>query len=112
MRKTNFSKSSLSACNARPVHTDGPIAEIDRRSSGRRFRTRVSPDHPRRLSKSTQEGAAHAVAISKARLLRDDVDRMTINELKAEDWGFGGHIDWLRDYISALDEVGDYKAPT
>jgi hypothetical protein len=24
-RKTNFSKSSLSACNARPVHTDGPI---------------------------------------------------------------------------------------
>ena len=24
MRKTNFSKSSLSACNARPVHTDGP----------------------------------------------------------------------------------------
>jgi hypothetical protein len=23
-RKTNLSKSSLSACNARPVHTDGP----------------------------------------------------------------------------------------
>jgi hypothetical protein len=37
---------------------------------------------------------------------------VTINELKAEDWGIGGHIDWLRDYISALDEVGDYKAPT
>jgi hypothetical protein len=28
-RKTNFSKSSLSACNARPVHTDGPEAELD-----------------------------------------------------------------------------------
>ena len=27
-RKTNFSKSSLSACNARPVHADGPGAEI------------------------------------------------------------------------------------
>jgi hypothetical protein len=26
-RKTNFSKSSLSACNARPVHTDGPEAD-------------------------------------------------------------------------------------
>jgi hypothetical protein len=26
-RKTNFSKSSLSACNARPVHTDGPISD-------------------------------------------------------------------------------------
>jgi hypothetical protein len=28
MRKTNFSKSSLSACNARPVHTDGPKGDI------------------------------------------------------------------------------------
>jgi len=37
---------------------------------------------------------------------------VTINELKAEDWGIGGHTDWLRDYTSALDEVGDYKAPT
>ena len=27
-RKTNFSKSSLSACNARPVHTDGPAADV------------------------------------------------------------------------------------
>jgi hypothetical protein len=26
-RKTNFSKSSLSACNARPVHTDGPLPD-------------------------------------------------------------------------------------
>jgi hypothetical protein len=24
----------------------------------------------------------------------------------------GGHTDWLRDYTSALDEVGAYKAPT
>jgi hypothetical protein len=37
---------------------------------------------------------------------------VTINELRAEDWGIGGHADWLRDYTSALDEVGDYKAPT
>jgi phenylpyruvate tautomerase PptA (4-oxalocrotonate tautomerase family) len=37
---------------------------------------------------------------------------VTINELRAEDWGIGGHTDWLRDYTSALDEVGDYKAPS
>jgi hypothetical protein len=36
---------------------------------------------------------------------------VTINELEAEDWGIGGHTDWLRDYTSALDEVGDYKPP-
>ena len=29
MRKINFSKSSLSACNARPVHTDGPLAAMN-----------------------------------------------------------------------------------
>jgi hypothetical protein len=37
---------------------------------------------------------------------------VTINELRTEDWGIGGHTDWLRAYTSALDEVGDYKAPT
>jgi phenylpyruvate tautomerase PptA (4-oxalocrotonate tautomerase family) len=36
---------------------------------------------------------------------------VTINELEGEDWGIGGHTDWLRDYTSALDEVGNYKAP-
>jgi phenylpyruvate tautomerase PptA (4-oxalocrotonate tautomerase family) len=36
---------------------------------------------------------------------------VTINELKAEDWGIGGHTDWLRDYTSALDHVGDYQRP-
>lgn len=36
---------------------------------------------------------------------------VTINELKDEDWGIGGHTDWLRDYTSALDEIGEYKAP-
>jgi phenylpyruvate tautomerase PptA (4-oxalocrotonate tautomerase family) len=40
----------------------------------------------------------------------DDARRIwvTINELKAEDWGIGGHTDWLRDYTSALEEVGEY----
>ena len=37
---------------------------------------------------------------------------VAINELRAEDWGIGGHTDWLRDYTSALDDVGNYKAPT
>jgi phenylpyruvate tautomerase PptA (4-oxalocrotonate tautomerase family) len=36
---------------------------------------------------------------------------VAINELKAEDWGIGGHTDWLRDYTSALDEVGGYQHP-
>jgi phenylpyruvate tautomerase PptA (4-oxalocrotonate tautomerase family) len=36
---------------------------------------------------------------------------VTINELKVEDWGVGGHTDWLRDYTSALDQVGDCKKP-
>jgi phenylpyruvate tautomerase PptA (4-oxalocrotonate tautomerase family) len=36
---------------------------------------------------------------------------VTILELKSEDWGIGGHTDWLRDYTSALDDVGAYKAP-
>jgi hypothetical protein len=37
---------------------------------------------------------------------------VTINELRTEDWGIGGHTDRLRGYTSALDEVGDYEAPT
>lgn len=28
---------------------------------------------------------------------------VTIMELEHEDWGIGGHTDWLRDYTSALD---------
>jgi hypothetical protein len=36
---------------------------------------------------------------------------VTINELNAPDWGIGGHTDWLRDYTSALDDVGAYMPP-
>ena len=36
---------------------------------------------------------------------------VTIFEIQSEDWGIGGHVDWLRDYTSALDELGDYKTP-
>ena len=32
-RKTNFFKSSFSACNARPVHTEGPTRDITASSS-------------------------------------------------------------------------------
>jgi phenylpyruvate tautomerase PptA (4-oxalocrotonate tautomerase family) len=31
---------------------------------------------------------------------------VTIAELKEDDWGIGGHTDWLRDYESALDTLG------
>jgi hypothetical protein len=33
-RKTNLSKSSLSACNARPVHTEGPAAAFRKQPPG------------------------------------------------------------------------------
>jgi phenylpyruvate tautomerase PptA (4-oxalocrotonate tautomerase family) len=29
-----------------------------------------------------------------------------INEIATEDWGFGGHRDWLRSHTSALNETG------
>jgi len=45
-------------------------------SSGRRLRTRVSPDYLRRLSEGAQAGAAHVVAVDKTGLPSDDVDRM------------------------------------
>ena len=51
------------------------LCAIDR-SSGRWLRTRVSPDHLRRLSEGAQEGAADPVAIGKTGLPGDDVDRM------------------------------------
>jgi phenylpyruvate tautomerase PptA (4-oxalocrotonate tautomerase family) len=31
---------------------------------------------------------------------------VTILEIKEDDWGIGGHTDWLRDYESALDTLG------
>jgi phenylpyruvate tautomerase PptA (4-oxalocrotonate tautomerase family) len=30
---------------------------------------------------------------------------VTILEIKRDDWGIGGHTDWLRDYTSALDVI-------
>ena len=30
---------------------------------------------------------------------------VTIMEIERDDWGVGGHTDWLRDYTSALDEI-------
>jgi phenylpyruvate tautomerase PptA (4-oxalocrotonate tautomerase family) len=31
---------------------------------------------------------------------------VTIVEMNEEDWGIGGHVDWLRDYESALNVLG------
>ena len=38
----------------------------------------------------------------------EDANRIwvTILEIKEDDWGIGGHTDWLRDYESALDTLG------
>jgi phenylpyruvate tautomerase PptA (4-oxalocrotonate tautomerase family) len=35
---------------------------------------------------------------------------ITIDEIEREDWGIGGHTDWLRDYTSALDDI-DARRP-
>jgi len=51
------------------------LCAIDR-SSGRCVRTCSSPDYLRRLSEGAQKGAAHAVAIGKTGLPRDDVNRV------------------------------------
>jgi phenylpyruvate tautomerase PptA (4-oxalocrotonate tautomerase family) len=37
---------------------------------------------------------------------------VTIHEIEPADWGIGGHTDWLRDYTSALDEVGGGFVPS
>jgi hypothetical protein len=34
-----------------------------------------------------------------------------IIDLKAEDWGIGGHTDWLRAYESALSTLGKELKP-
>ena len=36
---------------------------------------------------------------------------VTIVELKEEDWGIGGHVDWLRDYESSLNVLGTELKP-
>jgi hypothetical protein len=36
---------------------------------------------------------------------------VTIVELKEEDWGIGGHVDWLRDYESAPNVLGTELKP-
>lgn len=36
---------------------------------------------------------------------------VTINEIERDDWGIGGHTDWLRAYISALDATGSDDKP-
>lgn len=43
----------------------------------------------------------------------EDANRVwvTIVEIKTEDWGIGGHTDWLRDYESALNTLGEDLKP-
>ena len=36
---------------------------------------------------------------------------VTILEIKEDDWGIGGHTDWLRDYESALGTLGEELKP-
>jgi phenylpyruvate tautomerase PptA (4-oxalocrotonate tautomerase family) len=43
----------------------------------------------------------------------EDANRVwvTIVELQRDDWGIGGHTDWLRDYESALNTLGTDLKP-
>ena len=66
MRKTNFSKSSLSACNARPVHTDGQTRHFAPPKTGWDASAWSLPDTERRLRRSVptlgNPGAAGAAS--------------------------------------------------
>jgi phenylpyruvate tautomerase PptA (4-oxalocrotonate tautomerase family) len=46
-------------------------------------------------------------------LIAEDANRVwvTIVELQRDDWGIGGHTDWLRDYESALNTIGTDLKP-
>jgi phenylpyruvate tautomerase PptA (4-oxalocrotonate tautomerase family) len=43
----------------------------------------------------------------------EDANRVwvTILEIQRDDWGIGGHTDWLRDYESALNTLGTDLKP-
>jgi len=43
----------------------------------------------------------------------EDANRVWVHivELQNEDWGIGGHTDWLRDYESALNVIGTDLKP-
>lgn len=47
------------------------------------------------------------------RYVSEDANRVwvTIIDLKSEDWGIGGHTDWLRTYESASDTLGNELKP-
>jgi len=46
--------------------------------------------------------------------LSEDANRVWVHivELQSEDWGIGGHTDWLRDYESALNILGTDLQPS
>ena len=46
-------------------------------------------------------------------LFSEDANRVWVHivELQSEDWGIGGHTDWLRDYESALNIPGTDQKP-
>ena len=46
-------------------------------------------------------------------LFSEDANRVWVHivELQTEDWGIGGHTDWLRDYESALNILGTDLQP-
>jgi phenylpyruvate tautomerase PptA (4-oxalocrotonate tautomerase family) len=46
-------------------------------------------------------------------LFSEDANRVWVHivELQTDDWGIGGHTDWLRDYESALNVLGTDLQP-
>jgi phenylpyruvate tautomerase PptA (4-oxalocrotonate tautomerase family) len=46
-------------------------------------------------------------------LFSEDANRVWVHivELQSEDWGIGGHTDWLRDYESAMNILGTDLKP-
>src|ERR1700683_1439246 len=58
-RKTNLSKSSLSACNARPVHTEGPTGDLLAQKRVKKISRRSPiPSAPRSVDRTKRDRAA------------------------------------------------------
>jgi len=92
--------------NSGTPHHDEPFYFIEVRLLAGRFDTLTKQHLIRDFTKIIMlaEGKTH---------FSEDANRVWVHivELQNEDWGIGGHTDWLRDYESALNILGTDSQP-
>ena len=92
--------------NSGTPHHDEPFYFIEVRLLAGRFDTLTKQHLIRDFTKIIMlaEGKTH---------FSEDANRVWVHlvELQNEDWGIGGHTDWLRDYESALNILGTDLQP-